>query len=324
MWSKAASKYDGRSLRVTFQLIDAWGGTHVLADRIDRPIADLFQVQDQIVHHITSKIGGGVLKHLPTTRSDKEVDSLLRELQSRRLVRHFSRENCEKALELERTPLRLDPESVWGYVGTSLMLRNGAVTGWLEGPRDAVLAEAMSLATKAMEIDPDNYMSHYAMARILASLGQPDEAIQHYQRAIELNPSDSLVLIAMSIPLLNVGQVERALDVLKQAQSVDPLHGDWLLTQFGWTYWQLQDCDQGLEALRAMASPPKYSYKILAALHVCAGDIGAAQKAMATYLETDPDLTIAKEAANSRTVWKVDGMSERWLEHMRLAGLPAG
>jgi TolB-like protein/class 3 adenylate cyclase len=47
----------GNRLRVNVQLIDTQSGQHLWAERFDKPLADLFDMQDEIVAHLASQLG---------------------------------------------------------------------------------------------------------------------------------------------------------------------------------------------------------------------------------------------------------------------------
>ena len=47
----------GNRLRVNVQLIDAETGNHLWAERFDKPVADLFDMQDEIVARLASQLG---------------------------------------------------------------------------------------------------------------------------------------------------------------------------------------------------------------------------------------------------------------------------
>ncbi len=319
---EGSQQFDGERLRVTFQLIDSDSGTHVLSEKFDRRIEDLFEMQDQIVGHVVSKIGGSLLAHIPAERSDREVDSLLRALQARNLMRNVSRENWQKALDLGRMSIKEDPESPWGYIGTALQLNTGTFHGWTDQPGDEVLKEAEGLSRKALSIAPKNYMSHYALARVLGTRRDHAESLLHFQRAADLNPSSSMVLMGMSIPLLNIGETERAIEILLKAKSVDPLHGDFLKWQLAWAYWQNHECDKALEAVRAMPLPPDESQTMIAAVYSCVGEPQKAKAAMDIYLSKRPDHTLSIEADRVNRQWKDAAIRKRWLEDMRRSGMP--
>lgn len=319
---EGSQQFDGERLRVTIQLIETDTGTHILSEKYDRTLGELFEVEDEIVAKIASKLGDTVLANIAVSHGEGEVTSLLRGLQARNLSRNPTRENWQKALALEQTSLREDPASPWGYIGTSLQLLNGYFNGWIERPREDVLGEAETLARKVVDIAPDNYMSHYAMARVLTSKKDYAGGLVHYRRAADLNPSDSLVPMAMARPLLFTGQTEEAIEVLLKAQSVDPIHSKVLTAQLGWAYWQNGECDKGLNALRGTANPPVQTLPILVVLHVCADQMDEAEKVVGALLERRPNFTIAREVLNSPANWQPEGTLERWLDSLRLAGVP--
>ncbi len=319
---EGSQQIDGERLRVTVQLIDSSSGTHLLSEKLDRTIDDLFAMQDQIVSHVASRVGGSVLTHIPTKRTKQDVNSLLRSLQARQMMRVLTRENWQKALALEEISITEDPASPWGYIGKSLMLNVGAFHKWTDQPPNDALEEATELAQKALAISPENYMSHYALARVLTTRRDHAEALLHFQRAAQLNPSDSMVLIATSIPLLNIGEVDQAISALLEAKAVDPLHGDFLLWQLGWAYWQNNECDKGLEAMLSMASPHPDSQTMLAAIYSCLNRFEDAKEAMKVYLKKRPNRTLAVEAEFVGKQWTDTNTQDRWLNDMRLAGMP--
>lgn len=319
---EGSQQYDGENLRVTVQLIDATSGTHIFSEKLDRKITDLFAIQDQIVSQVASKVGGSVLTHIPAERSDDEVDSLLRSLQARKLMQNFSRENWEKAYSLEQTSVREDPDAPWGHIGTSIMLTNAAFHGFLDRPKEDLLDEAAKASQRALSIAPNNYLSHYAHARMLATRRDHDEALLHFEQAAKLNPSDSIVPILMSVPLLNIGETERAISVLLQAKSTDPLHRDVLWWQLGWAYWQNHECEKGLKAMLSMSSPHYDSLTMLAANYACLGNMEKAREAMSDYLDKRPTRTLAAEADFVSKQWRSKEIQERWLNDMKRAGMP--
>jgi TolB-like protein len=47
----------GNRMRVNVQLIDAETGNHLWAERFDKPVADLFDMQDEIVARLSNQLG---------------------------------------------------------------------------------------------------------------------------------------------------------------------------------------------------------------------------------------------------------------------------
>lgn len=317
---EGSQQYDGEKLNVTVQLVDAQTGAHIFADRYERDLHDLFAVQNDIVRHVASVVGQSILSEMPKLVDARDVDSRLRGLQARKIMTQLSYENWQKAMALEETSIREEPDSAWGYIGKSLMLGAAAALGWMQ-PREDVLDEATDLAETALRLSPENYMAHYTLARVLSRRSEYQESILHFQRAAELNPSDSIIWIGMSVPLLYSGETTRALEVLAQAAKVDPLHGDWLRWQLGLAHWQNNDCEQGHAAMQSMSSPPVSSAKALAVLQVCLDRIDDAQATIAEFTQKRPDYTLESELAAIPADWKPDGTASRWIDSLRQAGL---
>lgn len=318
---EGSQQFDGESVKVTVQLVDTETGVHLFADTYERDLNHLFVMQNEIVAQVASVVGQAVLSDMPERVTARDVDSRLRGLQARNIMTQLNRENWEKAIALEETSIREEPESAWGYIGKSLMLVPAAILGWME-PREEVLEQSVELARTALRLDPENYMSHYALARVLSRQGVHAESILHFERAADLNPSDSIVWIGMSVPLLYSGRTDDALAALRRAKEVDPLHGDWLRWQLGLAYWQINECERGLEEMQSMASPPSASAKAKVALFVCLDRIEEAEEVMSAYLEKRPGFSVEIEDASVPRDWHPDGTRERWLDAMLRAGMP--
>ena len=107
-------KYGDR-LRVTYQLVDAASGNHILAEKLDRDLADLFVMQDEIVRSVAASVGRK-LSHQPPppTSSLARVSALHYHLQAMKLHDRFSRESNAEVLRLNLLAVEADPTSPFG------------------------------------------------------------------------------------------------------------------------------------------------------------------------------------------------------------------
>ena len=165
---EGSQQYDGARLRVTVQLVETASGAHLFAEKYERDIDDLFEVQNEIVRKVASVVGQVVLSDMPQRALPRDVDSRLRGLQARRIMTQLTYENWQKALALEETSIREEPDSAWGYIGKSLMLGVAAQLGWMT-PRDEVLDESVALAETALRLDPELHVALCAGAGVGAS-----------------------------------------------------------------------------------------------------------------------------------------------------------
>ena len=70
----------GNRLRVNVQLIDAETGTHIWAERFDKPVGDLFDMQDEIVARLANQLGGAVNRRrgaASRTGTTSQLDGLI-------------------------------------------------------------------------------------------------------------------------------------------------------------------------------------------------------------------------------------------------------
>jgi adenylate cyclase len=227
------------------------------------------------------------------------------------LMRHFSL----KAIEA-------DPNAQFGYIGMAFAYRNDAVF-WhkQENNPDEALKHAAEYADKALRLAPDDANAHYARARIHAEAGESEQAIARFDQAIALNPSASNVLVGSASPLLYVGRIDEAIDRIKQAMGIDPFHPDWFHWDMGWALWEKNDCGAALTAMRKMSRIPSGAHRMLAGIHACLGNQREAQEALAVFLKDSPGDSISKQRKQWGKMWAAPSL-ERWIEHMRFAGLP--
>ena len=197
--------------------------------------------------------------------------------------------------------------------------------GWHEQEHnpDEALKRAAEYADKAILLAPDDAEAHNVRASIHTEAGETEQALARYDQAIALNPSNSDILVGSTDLLLYVGRTDEAIDRIEQAKGIDPFHPDWFHWDMGWALWEKNDCGAALTAMRKMSKIPSGAHRMLAGIHACLGNQREAKEALAVFLQNSPGDSISKE----RRQWeKITGPPpealERWIEHMRFAGLP--
>jgi tetratricopeptide (TPR) repeat protein len=220
--------------------------------------------------------------------------------------------------------IEADPSSQFGYIGLAHSYRNDAAFGWHEQEHnhDEAVKRAAEYADKAILLAPDNAQTHYARARVHIEAGEIEQAIARYDQAIALNPSDSNILVGSTDALLYVGRTDEAIERIEQAKGLDPFHPDWFHWQMAWALWEKNDCKAALTAMRKMSRIWSGAHRMLAGIHACLGDERAAKEALAVFLKDSPGESISKERREWEKIWTAPGSLDRWIEHMRIAGLP--
>ena len=101
--------------------------------------------------------------------------------------------------------------------------------------------------------------------------------------------------------------------------GIDPFYPEWFHWTMGWALYEKNDCGAALAAMQKMSKIPIGAHRMLAGIYACLGNARAAKEALAVFLQNSPGDSISKE----RRMWgKTYTGLDRWIEHMRIAGLP--
>lgn len=314
----------GDRLKVSAQLLNARDGSHVWANSYNREIGDLFVVQEEIIRTLADRVGVRIERPLPHSDA-AQVSALSYYLTGRALIGdNITAEGTELLRQFSLKAFEADPNSQFGYIGLAWSYRNDAVFGWRaqEHNRDEALKRAAEYADKAILLAPDDAEAHEVRASIHTEAGEVEQALAQYDQAIALNPSSSHMLVMSTDVLLYVGRADEAIDRIERAKGIDPFHPDWFHWQMGWALWEKNDCGAALAAMRKMSRIPSGAQRMLAGIHACLGNKREAKEALAVFLQNTPSESISKERGEWDKIWTAPGSLDRWIEHMRFAGLP--
>ena len=148
-------------VRITAQLIDATTDRHLWAERYDRPLTDIFALQDEIAQKIVTALrlqltlqeqGVSVRK---TTDNLEAYESFLRGLE---YFYRFTREGNAQARQLFEQAVALDGKYAEAYTFLGLTYRVEWIYQWSQGPQP--LEQAFELAQKALALDDSLPWTH--------------------------------------------------------------------------------------------------------------------------------------------------------------------
>src|SRR4029077_19563569 len=223
----------GEQIRVTAQLIEAASGSNIWSERYDRPVDDLFAVQNDVTQRIAATIAGSegavaeaertLLRRKPPANLTA-FDTYLLAMEAKHKV---TRESLIEAEGLFRKAIELDPQLARAYYGLATVQMYLIDLG-LAPSVEETLSKMMAAAQKAVELDPDDGKTHLALGGAYAYQGKAEQAIAEFDRAETLSPSDAdlLLVIAWSIP--GLGESARAVSLLaERALKLNPHYPDW-------------------------------------------------------------------------------------------------
>jgi TolB-like protein/class 3 adenylate cyclase len=196
-------------MRVNAQLIDAQSGNHLWAERFEKPVTDLFEMQDEIVARIANTLSAQLIA-VEARRADRAPtpDSMDLYFQGEAWVnRGITVENMAKARGFFERALALDAQNVDALVGISQVDANVAV-GLSTNDRLARFAAAEAAAAEALSLAPDHAIAHLCMGMVLGFTNRAVQSIAELDRALTLdrNLAGAHALIGQSKLLIGRGE----------------------------------------------------------------------------------------------------------------------
>ncbi|MEO9576169.1 MAG: tetratricopeptide repeat protein [Tateyamaria sp.] len=322
---EGSQQKSGDRLRVRIQLVDAVEGDNLWSQVYNSDLGDVFAVQDDIVRKVVSTVAQKVINSegQEAIQSDEtKLTALLLNLKARQHLFDFTPEGNEKARQANLAAVEADPTQPFGYVGLTFVHINKYRWGWTDREPVAELNAARDYARKAVELAPDYYDSHSAMAYLHIQEGQMDKAVARYQQALELNPNDTNAMASLAEALTYGGQPEEAEDLMLRVIRLDPLHQDWIKWNLAWVQWHTRNCDDALNTMNAMSDIPPMAYRVLAIIQVCRGAEKEANAAVEQLLAFDPEYSLDDVLHNYEGKYSNKTDIERVLSDLRQAGLP--
>jgi adenylate cyclase len=311
----------GERIRITAQLIDAETGNQLWAERYDRPMADLFAVQDEVVRTIVGTLVGRVYvsaaEHL---RRRPPSNPAAYDLAMR--ADSLAWDQPSTAAEAKRCfeqAIELDP----GYGLPHSLLAIILTYEWHRGlgRSPEILDRAFALAKRGVELSDGENTSHVALGLLYLERRCFDLALTHLERAIEINPASPTTIADLGLVLSRLGRAEEGLEHLRNARRIDPYFGpSWYWPTLGVSQFVLR---RYLEALADFDRGAPKGLHMSAMMAGCCAKLGLverAQELVAHCLTIQPGATIGKLVAG--IVFKRADDSAHLAECLRLAGIP--
>jgi TolB-like protein/DNA-binding SARP family transcriptional activator/Tfp pilus assembly protein PilF len=318
-------RHSADRIRINVQLINATTGNHLWADRFDGPICELNTIQDELIEIIVAKIAGEIqLVEAGRARrmrweSMAAYDCLVR---GRQHARNLSQEETIRARYWFERSLQRDPNCAPALAW--LAMSKGRQSLFEQSTE--LFDQAVSLARKAVAIDPDDGLTHGALGYIQLDglthgVGSHGIAAQELETALRLNPSDPHLMVCRALQYTYSGQAEVALRLVEKAERLNPSLPNNYLSNRGFALFELQRYEEAAEAFKAVTSPAYWDHYYLAACYAYLGQKCEARRHLAKAVEKAPYLTLSWLSCR---VWYADSVDrEHLLEGLRNAGLAA-
>jgi TolB-like protein/class 3 adenylate cyclase/Flp pilus assembly protein TadD len=318
-------------LRVNVQLIDAETGNHLWAERFDKPVADLFDMQDEIVSRLANTLDAQLIE-AEARRAERSMRPDATDLIFRgraRFNKGMNPEYLAQARGFFQGALALDPGNLDAMVemaGVDAMVAGGA----LADDRDTRFAAAEAALTKALSMAPQNAVAHMILGIVQMFTNRAGRAIGECEQALVLdrNLADAHASIGLAKFFCGCGAETEA--HIQEALRISPrdVRAYLWMSYVGVAKLQLgADADAVVWLRRCLDTNRNHSlahFQLGAALALL-GDLEEGRSAIKAGLALNPTFTVRRmreRVLNDNTIFLAG--RERVCEGMRMAGVPEG
>ncbi len=226
-------------IRITVQLADADKGVQIWAQRYDGSVEDIFALQDEVTNEIVSTLSLTLTqqeRELLSKRYTADVDAYDLFLRGREEFLHYAEDSLERAGQLYRRAIALDPSFARAHGALAVVEVFSAVFGWVPDP-ERTIDQALALARNAVSLDDGLPETHWALGYAYLFNRQHDRAIAAAKKAIELNPNfaDAYGLLAYINNF--IGKPDEALRLLGEAIRLNPHYPSAVAYVLGQAYY---------------------------------------------------------------------------------------
>ncbi len=216
-------------VRLNARLIDSLSGNQIWADTYDRVLEDIFAVQEEVTACIVAAVAPSVdaAENLRVGRRPRSVSAYEMAIRARALIlrewEESDRTKGEEALQLARSALRVDPDSVIALAAIATAQFHGVYLR-TAADREAAWQEGMAAVERAISL-ANGSRSHATKAMLLLqapSGSRIDEALVEAQTAVRINPQDSNALAVCGYVTSLAGDPVEAIRLLERAVRINP------------------------------------------------------------------------------------------------------
>jgi adenylate cyclase len=213
----------GQRVRITAQLIQGKDGMHLWADRYDRELTDIFDIQDEITKTIVEQLRVKLLpeeKKAISVNPTASVEAYTSYLRGRDFLHRHTKSHYALARRMFAKAVEIDPLFARAYAGIadcdsflalnynadvtleSIMATAARALELEDGLAEAHASRGLALSLgqrypeaeveflKAIACDPNLFEAPYFYGRACFAQGKIEQAVTQFERAVELKPDD--------------------------------------------------------------------------------------------------------------------------------------
>jgi adenylate cyclase len=317
----------GNRVRITAQLIDCAEGSHLWAERYDRDLTDIFEVQDEVTREIVEALKVTLTPVEQTRIDDKPTDNVEaldlllrgRELMS---AADKTRETFEEAKQLFERAIALDPG--YGEAYAALALAHGfAYNNVWTDDLPGTLRHADELATRAVELAPNNAYCNYVLSMTAGFSRDYERSKAAIDKALAINPNDSGGLLSRGAFQIFAGDPASGIPDIERAIQLDPVAAAQHLHFLGLAHLMLGNYETAVAHFRQRILAVPQTDLTRAVLASALGHLGETEEARRIWrelIEINPEYSFTIHM--DRLPFRNSADTDKIVAGLNKAGLP--
>jgi non-specific serine/threonine protein kinase len=211
----------GEQLRISAQLVRASNGFELWSQTYDRPLGDVFAVQDEIATSVAAALE---LTLAPAASGEEQAETTSVEaydyyLRGQEFYDKQTREGFEFSCQMFGRAAEIDPSYALAYNG---LARCHGVLFDVYDMGESHLEEVDRASRTALELAPDLAESHMARGAYFALVESVEDAEREYELALALDPTLANAYFSYGNFLFKRGQLEKTAELWEKAIELDP------------------------------------------------------------------------------------------------------
>ena len=313
----------GNRIRLTAQLIDAATGNHWWAERYDRELKEIFDLQDELTTRILEELSIKLWHDVSANLTVKGTNNLRAYLRWWKGIGHYMRfkknDNALARKNFEEV-VQLDPSWGEGYAFLGWANVTDYIFGWCSSPKKCI-QEAVECARKAIALEDTSPQPYGVLSLVNLFTGHYDEAIAEAEKAIAQHPDFFAGYHALGIALFYLGSPNKAREMFKKSIQLSHIFSN-TKAFIGMTYFDSGEYIESIVILKnALRELPDFihTHVYLIASYILIEMKEEAFKQAEEILRIDPSFSV--DAFSHQIPYKNQSDTDRILDALRKAAL---
>ena len=312
----------GKRVRVTVQLIDAQNGNHIWAERYDRDLSDIFELQDELTQSVVATVPGRMesadierVKRKPF-HDISAYDCVLRA----KLNHHRgTQEDNAEGIRLIDQAINTDPECASAYAWKACIIAQAFARGYIEFTEE-LDNELYQYVLKGLSLDENDLECVRILCEYRIVQTRPEDALVLNDKALRINPNDPRIVAQRGEILTWLGKPEEGVKWIRKAMRLDPYDADAWAHLLGRALVGAHQCRDALSAFKRVPLPRYSHHAFMAVCYTHLDDDELAEVERAEVLRLKPDFSSGEFCKT--LFYKDDANRQHVREGLIKVGLP--